>query len=249
LTYYNKYNKQLVNDDNNGERYSRGNSFNFNSSSGRIHNYSGLSYGLSFFFDRRQYHYKIINDSIFSHLINLKNNYDKSNLFGYIRLNELGNLNKIVYEDAMKHLKKHNRDLPQKIKEVQPKIKEHNLKVDELYKLIENFIDNNFKRDNNSVYRFFLNNIKIQLKEIWFSSIQDIKDITNIIKINEFIYEKFRESTIEYTDDDTILNINSHAIGNGDYSFLLAFCISVNHLFSPSISIPHFSAGVFPFNT
>ncbi len=97
------------------------------------------------FFKRQQHHYKVINDLIFSLIINLKNNYDKSRLFDYLRFNELGNLNEIIYKDAERHLKKHKRYLPQKIKHIQQSIPRHNLEVNELDKTVIDFIDYDYR--------------------------------------------------------------------------------------------------------
>jgi hypothetical protein len=183
--YYNRYNKQHVNDDNNGKRYSRRITFNSNSSSSNIPNYSGLSYGLAFFFDRRQHHYEVINDLIFSQIINLKNSYDKSNLFDFLRLNELGDLNGIVYEDAKIHLEKHRRYLPQKIVEIQQDIPKHNLEVDELDKKINDFIHCNYLSfPSNPIFTYhFIIHIKTQSLKIWFDSIKNIKDRANIVDV------------------------------------------------------------------
>lgn len=224
----NKYNKQLVNDDNNdgsNTRHSlildkqRYNSFRSNNSSSNIHNYSGLSYGLSFFLDERRKHYKKLNKLIFSELISLKNNgSNQFGLFEYLRLKTC-HLSTYAYKDAVLHLKKHNQDLPELIENVLQGINTHNSKVNELYEIILNHIDEYFLSQSDSPISrisFIPDNIKTQALGIWYDSVKSITNITNIQEISKNIDKQVEKLPTENRADNTELYINSMIIGKGD---------------------------------
>jgi hypothetical protein len=150
LSYYNKYNKKLVNDDNNDQRYSRDSSFGFDSSFSNIHDNIGLSYGLTFFLKERKKHYKKLNDVVFrplSLLTNINNGYNLlDSLKIGILIDESIPMDYIVYRDAMLHLKEDYPDLPEMIHNIKDKIHMHNSKVESLDKLIDRNIDNYAKQ-------------------------------------------------------------------------------------------------------
>jgi hypothetical protein len=227
--YYNKYNKQLVNDDSYDKSDIGYTSIHSKPRNDYLDSYFGISssyipysigYSLTFFFERRQHHYVVINDLILSPIISIKNNYNRSCLFDYLRLNELGDLNGVVYDDAKIHLKKHRRDLPKEIEDIQQSIKEHNLEVEKLEKMIYNFVKSKYtSRPYNSTFPYhFTIHIQTQSLKIWFDSIANIKFLTNMVDIKKNIDIEIKKSIIGYRGErNHILNINEHEIGNGNY--------------------------------
>ncbi len=226
--YYNRYNKQRVNDDNN-VRTSTGYNLLGKWRNSNIHTNSGFSYShipysvgysFTFFFERRQHHYEVINDLIFSQIISIKNIYDKSNLFDFLQLNSLGKLNGVVYEDAKRHLKNHKRYLPQRIEEILPDIHNHNLEVIELERIINDFIASSYiSHPYNSIFPYhFTTHINSQSLKIWFDSIQNIREEINITNIKKNIDTEILRSIIRHSGiHNHIFNINSHQIGEGNY--------------------------------
>lgn len=104
MYYYNNYNKQLGKDDSYDESDigypsipSDTRNDNLDSDFGISDSYisDSISDDYTFFFKQRKLHYKIIYDKIFSPIILLINNYNKSTLFDYFTLNTLNSSNEL----------------------------------------------------------------------------------------------------------------------------------------------------------
>jgi hypothetical protein len=204
----------------------RGNSYRNNTNSiGSFYDYSSSDYGITFFIKERKRHYFNLITFVFRHLSTLSSgdiDNSSSSLFDRLRLTLYIATDSGYYGSAKQHMLKYSPNLPAQIDSLVNNIGIHNQNVENLRALVDDTINQAFRKPSNPTipqyYNYSFDNVRDIVLGVWNLVIMNQNNSDNNLSIieNRITNHIHDKKKFEFDESDDILRLNTLLIGEGN---------------------------------